>query len=246
MRFNLFTIFLFPLLAFGQANFDTVKLHKLFEDKLASYDLSTLWDSSETEDIVGFIGDNYQRLQIHYTSIKKDKKKKDIYVVKGKSKVKENSYDFEGTITITSIDGDEAEISKGDFGVTIREGNLIAIYSFKESSKQKFSGTFEGTLTTAFYLDKSYKIHYDDLMMGDNYSNNEFKGTWTSYDKKIKKVCNWGDNRIPDSGDLDVGVGEFVPNEKYIKNGWEGYCWYCSDEQIEKYKADKKQSRWWE
>lgn len=234
------------MLAFGQTNFDTVKLHKLFVDKLASYDLSILWLQSETDDIVAFIGEDYQRLQIHYISISKDKKQKNVYVVKGKSKVKENISDFEGTITVSNVDGDESRISNGDFGDNIREGNIIANYSFKENPKQKFSGTFAGTLTTAFYLDNTYKIHYDDLMMGDNYSNNEFKGTWTSYDKKITKICNWGDNRIPDSGDLDVGVGEFVPNEKYIKNGWEDYCWYCSEEQIETQKANKKQSRWWE
>lgn len=33
--------------------------------------------------------------------------------------------------------------------------------------------------------------------------------------------CNWGDCRIPDSSDLDIGAGEFVPAEEYIDSGWQ-------------------------
>jgi hypothetical protein len=34
-------------------------------------------------------------------------------------------------------------------------------------------------------------------------------------------TCNWGEIRIPFCGDLDGGAGEFIPNPKYVKNGWE-------------------------
>ena len=34
------------------------------------------------------------------------------------------------------------------------------------------------------------------------------------------RPCAWGHYRIPNSGDLDIGVGEFSPNPKYLSNGW--------------------------
>jgi len=42
-------------------------------------------------------------------------------------------------------------------------------------------------------------------------------------DLMIDTQGNWGDYRIPDSGELDLGAGEFSPAEKYWGNGWESY-----------------------
>ncbi len=59
--------------------------------------------------------------------------------------------------------------------------------------------------------------------IADGFSNNQFTGSWTSYKTNASKKCNWGDYRIPECGDLDIGAGEFIVNEKYIKNGWTSY-----------------------
>ena len=32
-----------------------------------------------------------------------------------------------------------------------------------------------------------------------------------------------GHYRIPNSGDLDVGAGDFSPNTKYLNNGWSDF-----------------------
>ena len=232
----------------GQKKLDSKKINQLYAEKLSSYDLSNLWMSS-SEDILGFIGDNYQRLQLHYISIKKDTVNPNVYHVKGKSKVKNNICYFEGIITVIKVEEFKIELENNEPNPfynpdTTRLGELTATYSFAENQNQEHSGIFEGLINTNFYIDIFYKIHLDDLDMGgmDSYCNNQFKGIWTSYDKKYKKKCNWGDVRIPDCGDLDVGTGEFVPNEKYRKNGWEDYCWYCTYKQIEK---NKKLSNWW-
>ena len=37
------------------------------------------------------------------------------------------------------------------------------------------------------------------------------------------KRCNWGDYRIPNCGDLDIGAGGFSPADKYLTNGWQNY-----------------------
>jgi hypothetical protein len=44
---------------------------------------------------------------------------------------------------------------------------------------------------------------------------------WTANGASRVKVANWGEFRIPDSGDLDIGAGEFGPNPKYLKQGWD-------------------------
>lgn len=75
-----------------------------------------------------------------------------------------------------------------------------------------------------FYL-KDGKVVYDDIEKGisDSYYNNSCVGTWRSYRSKSEKKCNWGEYRIPGCGDLDIGAGEFSPNPKYFKYGWELY-----------------------
>ena len=47
-----------------------------------------------------------------------------------------------------------------------------------------------------------------------------FAGTWKSNKTKKSKLCAWGQYRVPNSGGLDVGAGEFSVNPKYAKNGW--------------------------
>ena len=57
----------------------------------------------------------------------------------------------------------------------------------------------------------------------DPFRNNQFMGSWKSYRGSLSLKCNWGDTRIPQDGDLDVGVGLFYPNEKYAKYGWQSF-----------------------
>ncbi len=238
-RFLVFFLFISSISSFGQ-KIDSVRFHKMVANKFAANDLSAVF-KSDPEDIVGFIGDNYQRIQIYYSSITKDKK--NTYLVKGKSMVKNNICNFSGTIVIMNVTESET-IADTSFIFsldTIRECSANAHYCFKEDSAQKYSGIFEGDITSQFYIDRFYKVHLDDLEEeADGYSNNQFQGTWTSYDKKLKKKCNWGDKRIPDCGDLDIGTGEFIPGDKYKNNGWESYCWSCTDEE-----AEKNNVEWW-
>ena len=65
------------------------------------------------------------------------------------------------------------------------------------------------------------RLLYDDIGRdSDDYSNNQFLGTWTSFRTNANKRCAWGQYRIPHSGDLDIGAAEFSVNPKYINNGW--------------------------
>ena len=52
-----------------------------------------------------------------------------------------------------------------------------------------------------------------------NYINNQFTGTWKPYNSNNERTANWGDYRIPQSGDLDIGASEFSPADKHLKFG---------------------------
>lgn len=183
--------------------------------------VSPLFTQISNSGVMGFIGKEYQRLRIKFISVIRNNDSPDQYFVYGKSMVKENVCEFQGVITIRKVEYFPPDPEFKD----TKQGALRGDYVFNENPLQKHAGQFKGTFQTNFYIDKDGKILYDDLMgSADGFSNNLFTGTWTSFTTKASRPCNWGDYRIPDSGDLDNGAGEFHPSEKYIANGWRTYC----------------------
>ncbi|GAB3907495.1 hypothetical protein [Mucilaginibacter boryungensis] len=218
---------------FSQTNAKVFKATELKNPQLTTveakknftrYDFSPLWIKTENKFVYGFIGDNYQRIRIKFLKVTKDSAGN--YRVYGKSMVKNKLFDFKGTLKITHIrkykhisEGLDKEYKRK--GIT-GEYTMLGDYTFVEQLTQLPIGTFRGTFKTDFYLTRDNKIHYDDIeQVSDSYTNNNFVGTWTSYDGKITKTCNWGDYRAPNSGDLDTGAGEFSPADKYLPMGWQ-------------------------
>lgn len=155
--------------------------------------------------------------------------------------VKTNIVDFNGVVKITNI----RKLKSMSYGLDDEYKNkglkgeylIIADYNFFENKDQPHSGVFKGICQSDFYLDRNSRVHYDDIdMNSDRYTNNEFVGKWVSYDGKITNRCNWGDFRAPNSGDLDIGAGEFSPNDKYLKFGWQSIR--DKDDKIE-------EAKWW-
>ncbi|MFD2940399.1 hypothetical protein [Flavobacterium notoginsengisoli] len=190
------------------------------------YDFSNVWNKTDNNLVYGIIGDNYERILIKFTSIKKSKEKTNEYFVSGKSKVKSNICHFKGKITIVGIN----EFKQLSFGVDDeykdagikKQGLLTAVYEFVEDEKQKGSGKFSGKLESIWYLDKNNLIQYNDIEINsDKYFNNAFIGVWKSNNSGKQKVCNWGDYRVPNVNcDFDIGSGELSVSQKYQKNGW--------------------------
>lgn len=199
---------------------------------IKSFNLSKLWLPGKIHDIgsgteqstidtepLGFIGDNYQRFYIHYTSVVKDKANPYKYLIKGKTKVKDNICSFSGTITII-----KADLFNESDDQQYREGAVTCSVILNEDNSQTGSGEIIGTLITNWCLDKQGRIYYDSINSeADGFNNNQCEADWTSYKTHKSKKCNWGDFRIPASGDLDTGAGEFYVNEKYLNNGWGNY-----------------------
>lgn len=250
-------IFFLTAIAFVKTNAqDTSTTNFLFQIK--EYDLSSilLSDSILAEDnkdgkekvkrseILGFIGEEYQRFFIHFISVIQNPTNPYEYLVFGKTKVKETIRDFQGTITIQ-----QARIYKESELEGYQQGFAICDVVFYEDKKQSSTGLNQGTLTSNFIIDNKGKFRYDALMfVADGFSNNEFVGNWTSYKTNNSKKCNWGDYRIPECGDLDIGAAEFSVDDKYLKNGWENYrqAFTSSPESSDAIKARQKEDeQWW-
>jgi len=214
-----------------------------FTTAIKDYNLTKLWraDTFQAEgdgDIfpfpepLGYIGENYQRFFIHYITVTKSADNPYQYIVYGKTKVKDNICSFTGTITVK-----KATIEKSMDSPGYREGLVTCDVLFYEDSTHAGSGIIKGQLLSGFSLDKKGKFQYDALMfMADGFANNSCRATWTSYKTGKSKKCNWGDYRIPDSGDLDIGAGEISINEKYQMNGWEDFMNIA---------GEFKETQWW-
>lgn len=216
-----------------------------FLDRIKNYDLTNVFNPDSITDDgnekykrldpIGYIDTNFQRFQIHFTSFVKDKTNPYQYNVSGKTKVKDNVCSFIGTITAIAASYDTSSLMKDIGFPTYKEGYIKAQVLINENKNQQGSGIIKGELTTDIYFDNKGNIHYNGLMLiADSYSNNQVEGKWTSYKTGKTKKCNWGDFRIPDSRGFDGGTGEFMPEEKYLDNGWRNYYEYLMINEVNK------------
>lgn len=226
-----------------------------FSDEIGIYDLSNVWVAESFFDIgedstilerpepIGFIGDNYQRFYIHFISAIKVPGKQNEYLVYGKTRVKGNICSFQGSIRVKKAEVYNQYLTKGYYS-----GIATCTVNLYEDSKQAHSGMIKGTLKTGFMLNGQGYFGYDGLgSIADGFCNNQFTGTWVDYKTWGVKKCHWGDYRIPDCGDLDIGAEEFSVADKYEKNGWENYykAWGDPDDPIVKKARKEEEREWW-
>ena len=183
--------------------------------------------NGKKDNFLGFIGVNRKRLRITFTSIKKSEENKDVYEVEGFSTVmNKNKRTFKGTFILLShyrltepaFDADEP-LKKGE-----AEGFSTFSYTLKEDENLTATGIFKGEMLVLWYKGINKKPVYTELFIqSDGSRNYQFFGTWTSYKTKKTSVASWGEDRIPCSGDFDLGDGDFGPNPKYWQYGWEEF-----------------------
>jgi len=244
-------------LLFGQA-FEQDKTTNDFFTQIKDYDLSVVWTADSIADeeeiferapILGFIGDDYQRLHIRFISIIQNPLNPYEYFTYGKTKVKENICSFQGTIKVTKSRLYK-ETDMPDWLPNYKQGYVECELNLYEDRKEKSTGLFSGKLKTNFIIDDKGKLKYDAInSVADGFYNNQFVGTWTSYNTKSTKKTHWGDYRIPESGDLDCGTGLFMVWDKYQKNGWQSYvkCNHRSYPDMESYQkaCEEEFFEWW-
>ncbi|RZK27361.1 MAG: hypothetical protein EOO63_13605 [Hymenobacter sp.] len=213
------------------------------------YDFSPLWLTTSNEAVLGFIGPGYQRLRLKMLTAQRDKVDPTRYRVTGKSQVLGHISAFSGVIIIRQVR--ELRVLATRIEETVsparQEGILLADYELREDASQPKSGVFRGIMKTDWYLDKQGKLLYDNIRTtGDGFCNNQFVGTWTSYTTRKALRCNWGDYRIPNSGDFDRGAGEFSPSPKYYANGWDYFAAIYGGNEAARARAEQKEKKvWW-
>jgi hypothetical protein len=216
--------------------------------RILKFDFAPMWvQRDDNGSVLGYIGANYQRLRLAIVTAVKDPNHPDLYNVTGKSMVKNVIRPFTGTMKITKVaSAKEADMSEDHRAEGIKEaGFVFGEYHFAEDAKQTNTGKFDGVFMTEWVVDKDGRLLYDEVMMGaDGYYNNQFLGKWTSYRTKVSKPASWGDSRIPLSGDLDMGAGEFAPDQKYVRNGWQGYVDAYGPKQDARALAEERR-HWW-
>jgi hypothetical protein len=222
-----------------------------FQNLLKKYNFSEIFTCTDNSVVYGFIGNNFQRIRIKFIKVSKSKTVPGVYNIDGKSMVKNNIDNFHGTLSISKIRMYK-NICMGvdsmykDSGIKA-EGRLIGTYELSENSQQNNSVIFKGIFQSDFFIDKHNKICYDSLsMVSDGFTNNQFVGTWTSNKNNVSKKCNWGDYRIPDSSDLDIGAGEFSPADKYLPNGWQSVRDVVVNSPNNKQAKQIEEAKWWQ
>jgi hypothetical protein len=217
------------------------------KNRIAKSNFGPLWTRLHDNDrVLGFIGDNYQRLRIVILSATKHPSQPDTYNVTGKTMVKDVIRGFTGTMKITKASSTRGSELEEDYkSEKIKEaGSVVGEYHFLEDAKLTNTGRFDGVFATDWYVDRNRRLQYDEVMAGaDGYRNNQFAGTWTSYRTKASKPAHWGDSRIPVSGGLDVGDGEFWVDSQYLPNGWQSHRDAYSKQ--DKRALMEERSKWW-
>ena len=195
---------------------DKIEIVKSNIREIKTVDLSKFWTDNPIERRYGFIGSDYRRLDIKFLSIIKNPDNPTQYFVYGKSRASKNICEFQGLIEIKeSYYIQSLEYFNGNSGLIAGE------YTFYETPDTEHTGKFMGIFVT--YWTKSDTEEFKYLKLPAIEGNNQFLGTWTGYEKTDGITANWGDRRVPDSGDLDVGTSEFGINRKYQQYGWDSF-----------------------
>ncbi len=196
------------------------KAHFAKQDKFDDFDFSNILADKRIK-FLGYIGADYHRLHINFDSIKKISRSK--YIVSGNYKITGEARPFNGEIQISEIKKYiNFNYGVDDFmkGKINAQGIALATYSLKGET-EKFQA--KGCMLTRWYIGNDKKLLYDDISEDEDlYANNLFCGE-CEVGKVQTKPCAWSHYRIPNSGDLDIGAGEFSPNPKYLGNGWSDF-----------------------
>ena len=211
-------------------------LNQTIIDYLSNNDIGFLWEGEQSQnERIGYIGQEFERIQIHFNSVIQNFDNPLEYFVYGKSKVKNTICEFQGYLVIQEL-GFKEESTSSDF----HQGFLDGEYMFYENQSCLHSGIFQGKFYTDFYIDETETLYYNDLDSENNlFANNSFVGTWFHYDSDLEQICNWGDYRIPESAGLDIGLEDFKPSFKYLDMGWKEYL-------QEKRSTEEVSNPWWE
>ena len=216
---------------------------------LAARNFDSIWLTPHRKSTLGFVGSDYQRVRIRFLTVTREsvtkegvtreRKSPPVFAVTGKTMVREVICAFKGRIEVTEAKGIRTPKDSSN-----RRAVLMGRYRFDEDAHCRDPGRFKGVFTSNILLVGKTGVRYDTLEReADGFWNNAFVGTWKKPGDSLASICNWGDYRIPYSGNLDEGVGEFSVAADYRRFGWERYVNAVNGD---KAAINAEADRWWE
>ena len=170
------------------------------------------------EEPLGFRGSNCQRFYIHLDTVYRINQT--LYHLKGRTRCKEEICHVSGNIMIDSVR--VIDMKGKDFMQIDEEGYIYGHFELEAMQDKPVADLFGNVIYG--YLIHNGTVYYNALEFGsDGYCNNQYRGKWVDYAIGDTLICNWGDYRIPDSDNFDIGCGVFSPNDKYYNFGWKTY-----------------------
>ena len=169
--------------------------------------------------LTGFIGDNYQRINILFDFAEKTDSL--TYKLTGRSKVKGNICLFEGNLIIDSISYMQTPVNDE---VLSYNGFLFGHYSLKELGEKNYCGEFKGTFKIAFRIQQGLILNAIKNITLPKTLFTSFEGTWSN--GKVIKQCNWSGEMdysiagLPNDFILPNDAADFIVNPKYHSFGW--------------------------
>lgn len=181
--------------------------------KKPSYNIHTRF--VETEEPLGFCGDNYQRFYIHWDTIYKQTPR--IYRIEGRTRCKDEYCAVYGITVIDSVYFDWTYFIPE---LNFRCGEIHGHYTMIALQDDTPVGKLQGE-AIHYFFEKNDTLFYSTSNEDDAQCGREHRGVWIDMRNNDTLRCNWGDLDIPDCGDLNIGWGCFLVNKKYYDYGWQ-------------------------
>ncbi len=208
-----------------------------------------IWCHTEPHNVLGVIGDKFQRIKIAFRDVRRTSNSHLRFDVAGASNVSGNIGAFHGWMRIDSVFATVPMTSDSEYEPSNDlqgQYTIVGSYEFVEDSAQYHSGTFQGRFYTLVYLDDQGSWRYDDRsIQSQGYLNNAFLGTWRIYDGSLSMPCSWGDYRVPHKAIMfNAGGSEFDIPAESMSNGWDVFvkAWIDGDEIAKR----QELHHWWE
>jgi hypothetical protein len=177
---------------------------------------------------IGYVGDDYHRLRLHFDFALRDCTDPTRYWVRGQCTTDSQRVSFQGYFKLTHTRQRQYSPARKlprSEQVFTRRGLVLGEYYVAQYPVSTPAVALRGTFLTNWLVDEHGQLHYDKLEESDYptdfFNNNSFVGVW--HEGLYSRPCHWGDHRVYDQAKrLDIGAGFFSPNvEDYPGRGWE-------------------------
>jgi hypothetical protein len=177
---------------------------------------------------IGYVGDDYHRLRLHFDFALRDCTDPTRYWVRGQCTTDSQRVAFQGYFKLTHARQRQyspaRKLPRSTQAFT-RRGLVLGEYYLAQYPAGTPAVALRGIFLTNWLADEHGQLRYDRIEESDYptdfFNNNSFVGSWRA--GLYGRPCHWGDHRVYDPAHrLDIGAGFFSPNvEDYPGRGWE-------------------------